>query len=432
MVLAFATAACTQKANQCSADSDCKDIAYPFCDVDGQFAAAGAEHNVCTIVPPNCPVDRCGCDPGATRCEGAQHTTCAADGKSEAIQTCALGCASTGDRCATFKPSNGLDVSLNAAAGMPDVVLASDITVDTDTCSGHDASNVPLTFQSQTLSQTSAPGICVFVAGSFDLKGVNATGDRALAFVSPGPIVIRGTVDGAARKRPGGTSQFPDGPGAVTVGACVGAGDDGSISGGGGNATPGADGLKIASIPVHIAGGLAQVNFSPLIGGCRAGGQYDGGGGGGALQLVSADSITLSSTGLLAFGGAGGRVAFGGGSGGTIVLEAPAVTIAGNVTANGGGGSFDNYNGTTGCEREGADATNDAVPAPGGVDDCDQFPGEHGGAGGTGTIPPSNGTIFGGGGGAVGRILIRTADGTFTGPGAVFSVVATSDTLLKQ
>jgi len=36
-----------------------------------------------------------------------------------------------------------------------------------------------------------------------------------------------------------------------------------------------------------------------------------------------------------------------------------------------------------------------------------------------------------GGGGSVGRILIRSADGTFTGPGAVFSVVKTLDTLQK-
>src|SRR4051812_37307972 len=93
LLLALTGAACSQKANQCSVDSDCSDIAYPFCDKDGEFSASGGEHNVCTVTPPDCPVERCGCTSGAEACIGDQHTTCAADGKSQTLETCALGCA---------------------------------------------------------------------------------------------------------------------------------------------------------------------------------------------------------------------------------------------------------------------------------------------------------------------------------------------------
>jgi hypothetical protein len=43
--------------------------------------------------------------------------------------------------------------------------------------------------------------------------------------------------------------------------------------------------------------------------------------------------------------------------------------------------------------------------------------------------------VFGfgaGGGGAVGRIGLRTADGNFEGPGAIFSVVETTETLATR
>jgi hypothetical protein len=35
------TAACTKQVNVCHQDSDCGDVAFPFCDVDGQYAASG-------------------------------------------------------------------------------------------------------------------------------------------------------------------------------------------------------------------------------------------------------------------------------------------------------------------------------------------------------------------------------------------------------
>ena len=129
---------------------------------------------------------------------------------------------------------------------------------------------------------------------------------------------------------------------------------------------------------------------------------------------------------MVGLGGWGGYNGYGGGAGGTIVIESPTVTIAGGIATNGGGGGLND----TMCPGQGATATNDNVPAPGGPETCNGMF-QHGGNGATGATAPQNGTVNGGGGGSVGRILIRSADGTFTGPGAVFSVVKTLDTLQK-
>jgi hypothetical protein len=420
---------CTKKVNECASDSDCKDVAYPFCDVDGQYSPSGGNHNVCTIVPPDCPVDRCGCSPGAVTCTGSELDTCNTDGASTTLVACDLGCATSGDRCFSFKPSNGLDAAMNAATSEPPAVFSLDITVDTEACDVHDSANNLLTVKTVKLTQVSGPGICALVAGSFDVGNVTATGTNALAFAAPGPISIHGKVDLAARHVPRG--MIGGGPGFTAIGACV-PPDGGTESGGGGNATKGGDGLFLASTPVHRPGGLAQTNFSPLMGGCSGGVVTDGDGsgffgdGGGALQLDSSTSVTITSSALIALGGTGGDDGGGGGSGGTCIIEAPSVTIAGAIAANGGGGGFA-Y--PPGCPSAGADASNDANPAPGGTGSCS--PNFHGGAGGTGTSVAQDGTSDGGGGGSVGRILIRTADGTFVGPGAVFSIMKTLDTLVK-
>jgi hypothetical protein len=63
-----ALAACSKRVNFCDSDKDCSDPAFPFCDVDGQYAPSGGMTNTCTIVPPDCPVERCGCQPGVTTC----------------------------------------------------------------------------------------------------------------------------------------------------------------------------------------------------------------------------------------------------------------------------------------------------------------------------------------------------------------------------
>jgi hypothetical protein len=283
------------------------------------------------------------------------------------------------------------------------------------------------------VSQVSAPSICAFYAAALDVSNVTATGSNALALVAPGPIVLRGSIDVAARSRIQGSLNA--GPGSVTLGACIGQYTDATSNGaggGGGNATPGSDGLSTASIPVHRAGGLAQTGFEPLIGGCQGGEPFYGGGGGGAIQIDSATAIHMLQSGFLALGAAGGESGYGGGSGGNVVLEAPEIELSGGVAANGGGGGL----GGTTCGGPGANATNDEVPAPGAVQSCSSG---NGGAGGTRLTAPTLGVAVivdgggaSGGGGAVGRILIRTKDGTFIGPGSIFSIVQTTDTLVKH
>ncbi len=416
---------CSKTVSECTKDSDCTNIVYPFCDADGEYAASGGVHNVCTIVPPDCKVDRCGCAAGATTCSGSALTTCNTDQMSVTTVDCALGCATAGARCSSFKPSNGLDGAMNAAAGEPDVVITHHVTIDTDTCDMHDdVTGSTVAIKSLLIAQTSAPKICVFVAASLEIGDVVVTGNAALAFAAPGPVKVNGMIDGAARVN--SRTVMYGGPGALVAGICVGSTDD-NESGGGGNATDGGAGTLFTSVgPHYIAGGLAQTNFSPLVGGCVGGGF--GGGGGGAVQIDSLTSIELSATSLVALGGAGGSTASGGGSGGTLVLESPVVKVAGDIAANGGSGGFIDTTDST-CSGSGHSATNDNIPAPGGQGGC--YP-NIGGPGGTAAIAPANGhDNHTGGGGSVGRILIRTADGTFVGPGPIFSVMKTLDTLQK-
>ncbi|HEY0252413.1 MAG TPA: hypothetical protein VGC41_12850 [Kofleriaceae bacterium] len=128
-VLLVALTACgTEKVNQCGEDSDCTDIAYPFCDVTGDTGPAGT----CTVKPADCPVDRCGCTPGATTCESGVLTTCNADGSSTRDTSCTLGCADSKDRCLAFEPTNGLGAAMLAAADEPDVTIPEGATIDTD------------------------------------------------------------------------------------------------------------------------------------------------------------------------------------------------------------------------------------------------------------------------------------------------------------
>jgi hypothetical protein len=417
---------CSKTVNQCTKDSDCTNIVYPFCDVNGEYPASDGEHNVCTPVPTNCPVERCGCQPGAVTCTDASTlTTCNADGKSVTTDACGLGCDTTDNRCFTFKPTNGMDGPLTASNPEAAVTLPTSVTIDTTACEIRDSNNQLVGVTSLTVAQLNAPAICAFYAGSFDITNAAVTGNNVLGFAAIGAITIHGTIDESAKPRFEG--MLNAGPGSVTTGDCMGTdGGAGTVAGGGGagNATAGGPGDIAATVPDPQAGGLAEQNFTPIFGGCA--GTAINAGGGGALQLDSLTGIHVLGPAVLALGAQGGEDGNGGGAGGTIVFEAPLVEIVGGIAANGGGGSS---NGS--CTSPGSAATNDGVAAPGGV--CNAA---SGGAGGTGTTPPGSGRAVGtagaGGGGSVGRIMIRTGDGTFTGPGALFSIAKTTDTLVKH
>jgi hypothetical protein len=422
VALVFASACTTKQQNKCTSDSDCTNPAYPFCDVDGEFSTSGGAKNVCTIVPPDCPVERCGCSPGATTCTGDQLTTCDAGGTSETSTTCALGCATDGTRCLSFEPSNGLGPALTAAANEPAVTIPDGATINTDTGEVKSAGGISISVNSLAVAQGSG-SIRALIGGSFSIGNVVVSGNSPLAIVSGGEIHVSGVFDISA-------NASSSGPGAQLAGACAG---QSSVSGGSGgaNATDGGASGQTGSILTNprVPGGAAQIGFEPLVGGC-VGGQLtssgaavaDGGGGGGAVQFVSLTAITVSGS-IDAGGGGGGYDGGGGGSGGNVILEAPRISFStGAVFANGGSGGA--------CSATGNDATRD-LNAAAGAGPCGSTPNiAHGGDGGTVSVAPGSGGHVlsgssGGGGGAVGRVRIATRDGTFDAGAATLSAAVT-------
>jgi hypothetical protein len=424
---AIAGAGCTKKADQCNGNADCTDPAFPFCDVNGAFAPSGGVKNICTIIPPDCPVDVCGCSPGAATCGSGQLATCNSDGMSTTATACALGCSSAGNACATFTPSNNLAASLIAASTAPTVQIPPGAMIDTDTGDVQGASI------SSTVVTDGAVSIRVFMAPSFTLKGATFEGTAPVAFVASGPIEIDDTLFLS------GDTIIVQGPGAAPAGSpCDGAAPQASCGsgcqpgyGGGGNGAVGGAGGDLGTADGG-AGGSAVVSFEPLVGGCDGGGDIPGGGGG-AIQLVSGVSVVLNA--IIDVSGGGGFESAGGGAGGTAIVEAPSVTVTatGGIAANGGGGGG-------GCTASGANGPTGSSPAAGGTCSDATLDGGDGGAGSAAAMKGGNGasgdsstSTYGGGGGAVGRARIATADGTIQqDPEATLSVAVTRATLVAQ
>jgi hypothetical protein len=426
LAVTISAAACTKEQNACKADSDCTNPAYPFCDVNGEFSASGGAKNVCTIVPDDCPVERCGCSPGATSCAADELSVCDASGSSATTTSCALGCAADGTRCLSFEPSNGLGAALTSAANEPAITIPDGSTINTDTGEVKNSGGIAIPVSSLAVSQGSTT-IRALIGGSFSIGDVVVSGSNPLAIVSVGDITLTGVLDASAT----GTTS---GPGAQLTGACAGAASDTGGSGGG-NATSGGSGGGPGIPDPRAAGGAAQIGFEPLGGGCRGGALTQdggtvgaGGGGGGALQIVSGSSISISAV-IDIGGGGGGYNGGGGGSGGNLILEAPRVTFSsGGVFANGGSGAA--------CEMGGTDGSQDTNPALG-PGPCVGISGPHGGNGGTVDSMPKGGGIAGsgnggGGGGAVGRLRIATLDGTFDAGPATLSAAVTMATLTTR
>jgi hypothetical protein len=129
------------------------------------------------------------------------------------------------------------------------------------------------------------------------------------------------------------------------------------------------------------------------------------------LQITSTTSITVASGGLVLAPGSGGPQdgtrGEGGGSGGALLFEAPNVTIAGALAANGGGGSD--------ATNLGADSTGPGQAAGGGAGGGGSFDTTTNGADGTNGA----GAALGGGGGGAGRIRLNTASGAANVTGVV-------------
>lgn len=442
--------ACTKKNPEyCASDGECADSLRPFCDVNGEFEESGFEDNTCTVRPADCAVDRCGCTPGSATCEGTQVSVCDAGGRSVITSPCALGCAITEPRCATFAPSNDLANALDDARAEMDVVLPVGITIDTSTGVVTTAGGATLGIRSVLVAQAGGlKPIRAFLGKSFVIDESRIVGANSFAAVSPGPIIVKGRVDASATGRingPGGQEGSSSCVGGATAHEQCNSNNCAPGAGGGGNGTAGGAGGGV-SPQVQRLGGQVQTTFAPLAGGCRGGDHLNtggtllnqGGAGGGAVQLVSLDSVRLVELGLIDVGAGGGDVTAGGGSGGTVVLEAPIVQMTGpsaGVTANGGAGG--------GCFAIGPDATPTLSPALG-PSSCSHYAG----TGGTGSavatpgayctpVPPF-GCDFteaprGGGGGAAGRIRIATADGQLEPSGRpLISGVVTTGTLTPQ
>ena len=445
IVAVLAVVGCgTKRVNVCSSDADCMDPGYPFCDVNGEYPASGGEKNVCTTVPDNCPVDRCGCTANAVlSCVGDQLMTCGADGKSSVTSTCALGCAADGTRCLTFEPSNGLGGALTMAAGEGDVTIPAGAKIDTDLGTVVDGNGVPVAVRSVQVAQTGAPTIRAFIAHSLVVNNVTVHGANALAFVATEKVTLQGVVNAAGRASTNGpgseASPFTCAGMTAQQYVCTAGASMNTI-------TPGGGGGGDAVMGGNTGGGSPVVGFMPLYGGCRGGDLQNssgatlgmGGGGGGAVEVVSLSAIVFTSDGFIDVGGGGGNSSCGGGSGGVVILEAPDVQLSGSstgITANGGAGG--------GCGGNGADATMTTSPAP--APTCTSG-GYSAGAGGTEmTAPgssaycvpgggifcvPCDGTPYGGGGGAVGRLRVATKDGTYALLGAPVLSVAVSAAVL--
>jgi hypothetical protein len=251
--------------------------------------------------------------------------------------------------------------------------------------------------------------------------GLAVTGARPFVIVSYGDVMIDGTLrDSGSSRTPGECGPSGGAAGIADAGGGGGGGGGAFGGAGGGGGSGDSDGAHAAGGP----GGTANTAVGRLVGGCPggdggAGGTMPGGkggDGGGAIALVSRTSLEIG--GVIVAPGKGGRGGVGngvtqpfyatggggGGTGGMIYLEAPQITGAGSLLANGGGGG---EGGAGGDGRDGTDGDTTGSGGAGGENN-----GGDGGAGGSASHPGGySSTDYkagagGGGGGGVGRIVI--------------------------
>jgi hypothetical protein len=329
----------------------------------------------------------------------------------------------------TFSPSNvGLETILEWAS------MAQDETVTT-------AGDSALLVSTASTAATAQSGFMSPIEAVTQSDGsiVNLVVVKSLTVASTGSIVVSGSVplvivslsdvtfmggNLQANSTESGTLPGPGGAagngGTAAKGVGKGGGSLGNIAG-----TVGSGGGAFCGVGGAGGGGgtttagYGNEAIRPLIGGSSGGGDY-GGAGGGAIQIVAARSLNLQALSYITVGGAAAGAdscitpAGGGGSGGAILLEAPTVTIAGVLAANGGSGGGDSQG------LDGWDGTNSPeTPASGATGTGGLGAGGKGGAGTTpnGTVGGASGAacgIAGGGGGSAGRIRINSATGTAT------------------
>ncbi len=393
---------------------------------------------------PDAPIDApTMCTPNAKTCFNHAIETCkaAGDGFDPAQkEQCALTCDTGATTCSPAVASNipvndqkacnatGAALALSPAAGTTVTIAQTQITC-APMCNAGGTTTIPRT--------TAAPNNFFCLAAINIPSGVTitVTATSATTLFSHGAVVINsnvsfdggdaaGALNGAAMTAddvpgnggPGGfiggalsndnsAGLAGGGPCAGGLGAVVGTCATAAGGGGGGAGhvgTGGAGGNALNSAGATANGGTAGTNTActtpearPLVGGSGGSGGGDGscgagircgwpgGGGGGALHVVSRSMIsgtgTLSANGGNGFGevtqqGGGG----GGGAGGTLLLEAPMVTFTGPLQVDGGTGGVSNPG-----ANAGTGATAGTVNGgPGGAAQANDRGGAGGGGGG--------------------------------------------------
>ena len=415
-------------------DGVCNDPEYDIipCDTPPETSCQGNDTIVSYMNEGSCAGGSCTytlietyCDePPANTCNGSTLIEYNALGSCAGNTTCDYGstqtdCGAAGcceDHCCEVTPSNdymGTLVPTNINTGGAPSGVFNTSTDCTSTAAIGDCSPV---------SPDSGSNLCVCHVDSITINNMKVEGSRGLAILAYNSITIGGTLDVSATT----TSSGPGASYTYTTGATHPAGGSFGSEGG------------ASSASTH-----GNAALTPLYGGMR--GQDSlvskkGGGGGGALALIAGESITV--TGAIIAGGGGGEGGTsgysssssnmggaGGGSGGGILLEAPSLTLTGEISANGGaggsGGTTD-HSGYRGADSEGV------MQAYGGsaVEDetCTLYGSIYSGQGGhgaTASSTPKDGgnsdyetrcfdsvfTGYGGGGGGLGRIRINADRG---------------------
>jgi hypothetical protein len=375
------------------------------------------------------------CAPSTTTCTNGTYVDCSATGTPTVTMACPLGCDASQPKCRDVDPSNGVAQYLDMAhtdAAAPMLTLGAGSTISTDTGIVYDGAT------SVVVPNIDIGDYHVFWVKSLSITGSTVvSGADGLIIVSDGDVSITDLLDVSGNLRVNGPGG---GPGTCVGGTATTAGSFSGGGGGGGNGDPGGTGGNAdgnASPGGQPGAALADLDLEPLHGGCMGGDATEGtstcrgvgGGGGGALQIVSRTQIALTSNGVIDASGGGGvaaragtdtctstnlRGGGGGGAGGSVLLEAPQVRLEGSaviVSTKGGGGSA----GGIGSFLNGADGGTSGTAAAGGIN---QTSGANGGLGGTEAVPPGDGTAGdpsedgGGAGGAVGRVRFNTSSGT--------------------
>lgn len=438
-------AACTKPNPLSCLDGTCDDPRYPFCDVNGDIAGepntciegqcepnaiAGCQGDdlvTCNANGTNFETSECEfgcqgtdanascnlCTPNASTCDGDTIRHCGADGRIASIEACGGTCVADPEARCTHIVPRYLPNVCDERAGAAELTFTNSATFDTDldsNCNGG------------VILQAGAANICVVRYGRIVVQsGVDVTvvGGRALALVSDTDTTIAGFLDlsaGPDRNGPGGGTLRSGG---FITEPCGGFGGAGFATRGGHGGNSTADGGSNNGGPQMSDPATLPV----LIGGPQSHdvGTTFKGGGGGAATIVSCEG-KVSIPGEISAGGGGGTSVLsgsGGGAGGYVVLQGMRIEVTGKLFANGGGGG----SGTSpanGGHNPGTTGRRDLVNENGGPSGNG---GAHGGRGGVANLLPAAGLRMpngagcvdlnsgGGGGGSVGFFQTYTPVG---------------------